>query len=362
MEVFYEPILESFPWGKEAIERFSAFNPLPKEKEELEREIFLQADDPIKKGKEILYLRFYKGEFFKKCPGTKEYICCGYWVGNIVEGCPFDCTYCVLQAYLNTPFMILNLPWYKFFEEVKQKADTQWVLRLGTGELSDSLALEPFLGFANEALSFFEGFGKGVLELKTKSSNVDILLGFRGKKRIVVAWSLAPRIIQKEQELGTSPIEERILAAKLCQEAGYPLAFHLDPIILYPGWEVDYQKLIEELFRTIEPKGVIWISLGTFRLPKSLPGIIRKRFPQNWILTGELLPAEDGKLRYLKPLRIKVYKKIFSWLKEYPIGGFIYLCMEREDVWRAVFGMSPRSTQGLKELLESHTEEFLRKW
>jgi len=191
---------------------------------------------------------------------------------------------------------------------------------------------------------------------------VDVLLRFTGKKKSVIAWSLAPRIIQKEQELRTSPIEERIRAARLCQEAGYPVAFHFDPIILYPGWEEDYQKLIGELFQTVDPKGVIWISLGTFRLPRPLPGIIRKRFPQNWILTGELLPAEDGKLRYLKPLRVKVYKTMLSWLKEYPIRGFIYLCMEREDVWRAVFGMSPKSTQGLRELLETHTKEFLRKW
>jgi len=359
--VYYSPDLEGFLWGRRQIERFSAYSPQPKLKEELKEELYLLSSDPIGEGKGILYLSLFKGPLLKPCPGTKGYICCGYWVGNIVAGCPMDCSYCVLQVYLNEPFLVLQLPWEKFFQEVKERANGPLPVRIGTGELSDSLVLEPLIGFVKEAVSFFRGI-KAVLELKTKTDNVDFLQGLPHDGHTVVAWSLAPQRVIEDFERGTAPLKGRLKAAKKCLSWGYPLAFHFDPILHYPGLEEDYRELIEELFSHIDPKGVIWISMGTFRFPKGLDGIIRRRFPRSWLLTGELFPASDGKVRYLKPLRVEIYKKVLNWLKEYDHKAFVYLCMEREDVWMATFGFAPKGTKGLKEMLEKHTEVFLRKW
>lgn len=360
-KVYYSPDLEGSSWGKRQIERFSAYSPQPKDKEELKEELYLMSRDPIGEGKTILYLSPFKGPLLKPCPGTKGYICCGYWIGNIAVGCTMDCSYCVLQVYLNEPFLVLQLPWEKFFEEVRERVVGPLPLRIGTGELSDSLALEPLIGFVQEAVSFFRGT-KAVLELKTKTDNVELLQGLPHDGHTIVAWSLAPQKVIDDFERGTTSLKRRLEAAKRCLSWGYPLAFHLDPIIHYPGWEDDYRGLIEELFRQIDPKGVIWISMGTFRFPKGLDRIIRKRFPRSRLLTGELFPTSDGKVRYLKPLRVELYKRILSWLKEYKLEAFIYLCMEREDVWEATFGFAPKGTRGLKEMLEKHTEVFLRKW
>jgi len=360
--VYYDPSLEGLPWGRREIERFLPFNPRPKGREELKEEILSLSPDPIGDGKRVLYLAPHRGSLLKPCPGTKGYSCCGYWVGNVAVGCPMDCTYCILQGYLNEPIITLQLPWGKFFDELRAKARGPRPLRVGTGELSDSLVLEPFLGFVAEAVEFFARFEGAVLELKTKTDRVEGLLPLEHASRTVVAWSLNPPKVVEEQERGTAALMARLKAARLCQQRGYPVAFHFDPLLHYSGWESDYQMLIEELFRWIDPRGVIWISLGTLRFPKGLEKIIRQRFPRSWILSGEFLPGEDGKLRYFKPLRIEIYKKVLSWLREYPLKGFIYLCMEREDVWEAVFGFRPGGTRGLKERLESHTEEFLRKW
>lgn len=360
-KVYYSPDLEGSWWGKRQIERFSAYSPQPKGKEELKKELYLMSSDPIGDGKSVLYLSPFKGPLLKPCPGTKGYICCGYWVGNILVGCPMDCSYCVLQVYLNEPFLVLQLPWERFFEEVKERAMGPLLLRIGTGELSDSLVLEPLVGFVQEAVSFFRG-AKAVLELKTKTDNVDFLKGLPHDGHTVVAWSLAPQRVIEDFERGTTPLKKRLEAARKCLSWGYPLAFHLDPIIHYPGWEEDYKELVEALFRQIDPKGVIWISIGTFRLPKGLDGIIRRRFPRSILLTGELFPASDGKIRYLKPLRAELYRKVLSWLREYGHEIFVYLCMEREDVWKATFGFAPKGTKGLREMLEKHTEVFLRKW
>ena len=57
----------------------------------------------ISLGKKRIFIMPYKGNFFRKCPGTKNYFCCGYKIFHFAEGCPSDCTYCILQFYFNRP-------------------------------------------------------------------------------------------------------------------------------------------------------------------------------------------------------------------------------------------------------------------
>ena len=357
--VFYDPSLEECPWGRSVLDRFATFNPKPVRRTKLKEDLLLRSPDPIGEGKGILYLTPFRGPLVKRCPGTKGYTCCGYWVANVVVGCPMDCSYCVLQGYLDEPYITLQLPWQKVFDEVRSLIRSPSILRVGTGELSDSLALEPLLGFVVEAIPFFATIDGAILELKTKAAWVEGLLDLEHRGRTVLAWSLNPDPVISWEEHRTAPLRERLRAAQRCQEAGYPLAFHFDPMIHYPGWEEDYRGLVEELFRWVDPQGIIWISLGTLRFPLGLEKIIRGRFPRSSILSGELLPSEDGKQRYLKPLRIEMYRKMRSWLREFAPDLFIYLCMEREDVWKEVFGWSPGGTRGLRALFDQHVRDFL---
>jgi spore photoproduct lyase len=62
-----------------------------------------QETGPLYMDKTSLRLISFPGEFLKPCPGTKGYICCGYQILNIGTNCPFDCSYCILQAYFNQP-------------------------------------------------------------------------------------------------------------------------------------------------------------------------------------------------------------------------------------------------------------------
>ncbi len=63
------------------------------------------AADPMRKGKETLYLTRNRGAFFKKCPGTSHYTCCDYQILHIGTFCHMDCTYCVLQTYFHPPIL-----------------------------------------------------------------------------------------------------------------------------------------------------------------------------------------------------------------------------------------------------------------
>ena len=69
-------------------------------------------------------------------------------------------------------------------------------------------------------------------------------------------------------------------------------------------------------------------------------------------MDGEFVPGKDGKMRYFKPIRIKMYHFLGSMLKKWHGGLGIYLCMESDEVWREGVGWSPRDTAGLSSYLD----------
>jgi len=323
---------------------------------------YLSMQDPVGIGKTHLLLTRFYGKRLKPCPGTSRHICCGYYVINTLTNCPMDCSYCVLQGYLNNPFLTLYTNWDELFEEIGTFVSyhSQSLLRLGTGELSDSLALDSIFPISQELISLFSGRNNGVLELKTKWTEVDHLLYLSHRGKTVISWSLNPQRMIEEEERGTASLRERIDAAKRCQEAGYPIGFHFDPVIFYEGWEKGYQEAILSIFNRIDPRRVIWISLGGFRYPPQLKRVAKERFPNTKIFLGELFPGKDGKFRYLKEIRVEIYQKMVKWLREVDPDVFVYLCMESKEVWEKVFGWTPSSSQHLNHLFEARVREFLR--
>ena len=322
---------------------------------------FFSMSDPIGIGKKHLFITHFYGRLLKPCPGTSNHICCGYYVINAITNCPLDCSYCVLQGYLNNPFLTLYTNWEELLQEIEAfvSIDRQSFLRLGTGELSDSLALESIFPLSQMLIPFFTKRYHAILELKTKSANVNPLLHLEHQGKTVVSWSLNPPQIIEEEEMGTALLEERIEAARKCQEKGYPLGFHFDPLIDYDGWERGYQETILQLFKLIDPRGVVWISLGGFRYPPKLKAIAEERFPKTRVFLGELFPGRDAKFRYLKEIRVKMYQKMAEWLKEVDPDFFIYLCMESKEVWERVFGWAPESSRHLNQMFEKRLKKFI---
>ncbi len=322
---------------------------------------FSSMSDPIGIGKRYLLITHFYGRRLKPCPGTSNHICCGYYVINAITNCPMDCSYCVLQGYLNNPFLTLYTNWEDLLEEINRflSRDQPSLLRLGTGELSDSLALESIFPISQVLIPFFAERDNGILELKTKSANINPLLDFKHQGKTVVSWSLNPPGRIEKEEMRTASLKERMDAARRCQEKGYPLGFHFDPIFYYEGWEKEYQRMIFELFRQIDPRRVIWVSLGGFRYPPNLKAIAEERFPRTEIFLGELFPGRDGKLRYLKEIRLDMYRKMAGWLKEVDPGLFIYLCMESKEVWERVFAWTPENSRHLNQMFEERVRGFM---
>lgn len=317
-------------------------------------------DDPIGEGKQSLLITRQKGEFVKPCPGTRYRICCCYHIINLVVNCPIDCSYCILQGYLNNLAITIHVNIDELLAQVGQMlaSNPSRIFRLGTGELGDSLAFDEMTRFSTIMVPFFSKRDNGIFELKTKTDEVSTLLDLDHGGKTVVSWSVNPEKVVEAEEWNASTLEERLNAARRCQHKGYPIGLHFDPLIYYPGWKRDYRELIERVFDRIDGKGIMWVSLGGFRFPPYLKPIIRDRFPASKILWAELFPGDDGKFRYLKPIRVEMYREMVRWLRDYEPSLFIYLCMESREVWEKVFGWSPRDNTALDELFAQRVRSF----
>ena len=153
-------------------------------------------------------------------------------------------------------------------------------------------------------------------------------------------------------------MRKRLEAARACQKEGFVVGFHFDPILHYPGWREDYLRALEMMDATVDPKRVIWISLGCFRYMPQLKNIIRRRHPGSHILDGEFIRGLDGKMRYFKPIRLELYGFMKQKLDEWSRDLGLYLCMENDEVWQRSFGWSPGDSTGLSRYLDGRAMKF----
>jgi len=311
-----------------------------------------QAADPVQRGKQALYLTRNKGGFLKPCPGTREYLCCDYQILHTASFCTMDCSYCILQSYFHPPLLQFFVNREDLDRELSGLFNDARIARVGTGEFTDSLIWERWTDLTDYLVSRFAEQEKAVLELKTKTVNIDRLEGLDHGRKTIIAWSLNTPAVMRSEERGTASLDARLKAASRCQQWGYPLAFHFDPMVVYDGCEDDYREVVRRLFCCVQPQNIVWISLGTFRFMPALKPIIAQRFPESTLPYGEFITGLDNKMRYFKPLRMELYRKMAAWIREAGPGVTVYFCMEDEEVWERALDMIPDKEGGVGHLLD----------
>jgi spore photoproduct lyase len=301
-----------------------------------------------------LVLMRYPGKFLKQCQGSGAEICCNYFVVSYAWNCHIECTYCVLQSYLNSEALLVCTNIEELMAEVQETLARfpRQTFRIGTGELADSLALDHITGYSRRIIPFFASLQNGILELKTKSDQISNLQDLDHRGHTIISWSMNSKRICRTEELKAATFEERLAAAVQCQEWGYKLGFHFDPLIHYEQWETEYRDAVREIFRVINPANVAWISLGALRFPPHLRDLVHSRFPASKLPYGEFVPGHHGKLRYFRPIREEMYRKMRSWVHEEAPKALVYLCMESRVVWDRVFGYGPHDAARLSEQLD----------
>jgi len=354
-QIFIDPEVIDLSVTKRVLEKFPNIEPtIVKDRKELK----IPYDHT--KAKKQLYLSKHKGQVVKTCQGMGDYVCCQYFTVALISDCHLECTYCILQDYLkNNPLITINANIEEILAEVENhlKKNPDRLYRVGTGELSDSLALDHITGFSKDLHKFCLEHENIIIELKTKTNNIDTLLTLEPHKRLVISWSVNPQSYIQKEEHKCASLAKRLEAARKIADHGFPVAFHLDPLLYLENWEEEYNNLITKIGQMFSPEEISWISVGSLRFTPGLKKIVDERFPKSQLMTGELFPTSDGKTRYFRPIREEMYKTVTKMISEKVQKTPFYLCMETKTVWRRVFGETPNNNTHLEGYLTSNWQQ-----
>ena len=314
--------------------------------------------------KQSLRVTRHRGAVLKPCTGrTDSLLCCNLHVITQTVGCPLDCSYCILQDYHNRASIRIHAEPEEILSRLARELDDRApgpLLRICTGQVADSLALEPMVGFAAAAVHKLASRADAVLELKTKTDNVAPLLGLDHGGRTIVSWSLAPDDVVRREEHRCASLDARLAAARRVAGEGYLVAFHLDPMISDEGERRRHVEVARRAFDAVPPDRVAYISMGTVRFLPAMRRTLTSRFPDSRAPLGELLPDVDGKLRLLAPRRVALYRAVAETVRDLAPEVFVYLCMEPPRIWRRALGVELPDRHAVEEAMSRSLKRRFR--
>ena len=262
--------------------------------------------------------------------------CCNLLTLDAVENCGFDCSYCSIQSFYHGDEVRFDS---RFAEKLQRlEIDPHRLYHIGTGQSSDSLMWGNQAGILDALVEFAERHPNVILELKSKSKNINYLLKNAIPANLICTWSLnTPTLIANEEHL-TASLDERLKAARRVADKGVLVGFHFHPMIHYDTWREDYAEIFRRLTVMFAPEEVVLVSLGTLTFIKPVIKKLRARAGFKSKILQMPMVESDGKLSYPDEIKREMFGFAFDALRAWHDRVFFYLCMENQRLWQPVFG------------------------
>lgn len=280
-----------------------------------------------------LFLGEKNGQIVKEAPDAYGTPGAPHYYFIHAYNCIYECNYCYLQGYFNTPDIVTFLNHQDIQDQIieiynlaRTKQDEVW---FHAGEYSDSLALSHITGELDLYYDTFKKIPGAILELRTKSANIRSLLKKEPLSNVIISFSLSPKDKIKNNDLLTPGLTHRLKALKSLHGAGHQVALHFDPIIYSDNLIEEYQELLEEVKEAIPLHKIKYLSLGVVRFTKDVYYEVLKNYPESEFAIQDLKMAEDKKMRYPRAIRMWILGSILDLCISAGIEkDKIYYCME----------------------------------
>ncbi|MES9987944.1 MAG: spore photoproduct lyase family protein [Candidatus Thiodiazotropha endolucinida] len=276
--------------------------------------------------------------------------CCNLMTLDAVENCGFDCSYCSIQSFYHGDEVRFDR---QFAQKLaKLELDPERIYHIGTGQSSDSLMWGNHGGMLDALLDFAHRHPNVILELKSKSKNINHLMKADLPPNLLCTWSLnTPTLIAHEERL-TASMEDRLNAARRVADRGALVGFHFHPMIHYADWREDYGNLFQQLTDQFSADEVALVSLGTLTYIKPVIRQLRARSGFSSKILQMPMVESDGKLSYPRSIKEEMFSFAYRSLQLWHDEVFFYLCMENQRLWQTVFGFDYPSNQAFEEAMK----------
>jgi DNA repair photolyase len=266
--------------------------------------------------------------------------CPNYWHFSPYGFCPYGCKYCYLAGTPGVKFsptvkIYVNLP--EMLQEINRIA---WMQCEPTafylGKLQDSLALDPLTAYSTVLVPFFAVHPWARLTLLTKSAHVERLLDLEHRGHSILSWSVNPPEVSATFEENVPSVDERLQAMRRVADRGYPVRAIMMPVIPIDGWYDIYRAFTRRL---LEDAPIQRLTLGGICIYRSARDLMERKMGMRNVVSEHIdrvSPiAGDGRARYPRDLRHKVYSAIIESARRLRPDLEIALCLEERSLWES---------------------------
>jgi len=266
----------------------------------------------------------------KPCP---DHVCRPAWRLNLMRGCPHRCFYCGLGKLL---VALVNAD--EFVAKLAELCELNpWQTTYLYDDVSEAFALEPEQGAVKAMAEFFGRTEGRYLVIHTKSANVDFLRDIEHNRHTIIVWSLTGRTQSEKMEGGSATMEERIEAARQCQEWGYTIRYKYKPIVPIKGWREEIAEMTRLLFERTRPDVISLFALAWMDYDELIA------CADVDMLDAEFVEAARDSAEAMKPVRAgpfphdmrkAIYEFCYQEIRKHDAEIPVSLSTETLDMWR----------------------------
>ncbi|MFC7440044.1 spore photoproduct lyase [Laceyella putida] len=322
--VYFEPDALSYPLGQELHRKFSKLGTPIEMTRSHNRITGLPGSSELEKyriAKRTLVVGVRKTLKFDTSKPSAEYAI------PLATGCMGHCHYCYLQTTLgNRPYIRVYVNLDEIFAQAEKyiKERAPEITRFEASCTSDPVGIEHLTGSLKKTIEFMATQPLAQLRFVTKFAHVDSLLDADHRGHTRFRFSVNADYVVKQFEPATSPLADRIEAAKKVSKAGFPLGFIIAPIMIFDGWEEQYEALLRQLAEALPPgRQELTFELITHRYTATAKRLIEERYPKTKLEMNE----EERKKKWGRYGRVKyvyqdeqmnaIKEKLPRWIASY---------------------------------------------
>ncbi len=243
-EVYYEPNSLTYPLGQMLQNKYSSIPWIPIDSHNNIPQLRKAENKEFTTLKRHLIIGVRKTHKYVANHKVSDYL-----VPYTSSGCSAMCLYCYLVCnYNKCSYLRLFVNREQMLDKlIKTSNLSEQSLTFEIGSNSDLILENTITDNLVWTIERFAKEGKGYLTFPTKFDMVEPLLKLDHQGKTIFRMSVNPPEIIRRIELGTSSLENRILAINSMCDAGYPIGLLLAPVILIPDWKQYYSDLIDQL-------------------------------------------------------------------------------------------------------------------
>ena len=254
-------------------------------------------------------------------------------------GCFHKCRYC-RRGRVTT----LGLNIEDFLDHTDQlMAANPWQHVFRYDVETDCLPLEPEYGMCRALVEHYAALPDKYIILFSKSDNVDFLLDLPHNGHTIMLWTMSTPTVSRRIEVDTATTEQRIEAARKCQQAGYTVRFKFKPIVPIAAWREEATDTLEQLFAAVQPDNLS-MEMLFFDSMAEFEGIFPvELFDPALIARMEQIEATEGFKDRMHPfpddLRAEIYEHYIREIQRLSPTTRVSLCAETRPMWERLGGL-----------------------